>query len=450
MPSPSWYLVIGLVMLVIGLMSKTVPRAPVTNPMVFLLVGVVAGPMVLQTYHFNPLQQSNVLQTVTEVAVLLSLFTAGVKMPVPVTVWRWRRPALLAVVSMAITGAVMSVFAHYLLALSWGGALLLAGILAPTDPVLATDVQARHPGDRNRLRFSLTCEAGLNDGTAFPVVMLGLGLLGLHEIGVAGWSWLVNDVVWATGSGVALGAAAGYAMALVTHAMGADGSGGGEVVQDFLALGLIGVTYGVSTMIGALGFLAVFVAAVALRHGERVLSGLGAEPPRLQRPDRTFGHGNGGSGRAGCLTEGCLGFHEKLERLAEVVLVLLLGGSLFVSSWSWGAVGAALFLFLVARPIGVWLALWTTRMPRRQKHLTSWFGVRGIGSLYYLMVAIEAGPADELALQLLDTTLIAVTLSILLHGVSGKLLMDLGARQRTIPGPAPRSGVVGWAARRRA
>lgn len=449
MPTSAWYLVLGAVMLVIGLVTRTIPRVPLTNAIVFLSVGVIAGPTFLHAYHFNPIQQSGVLETVTEIAVLLSLFTAGVKMPVPFTGLRWRKPILLAVVSMAVTVAVMMVFAHFALALSWGGALLLAAILAPTDPVLATDVQTRHPGDRNRLRFSLTCEAGLNDGTVYPVFMLGLGLLGLHEIGVAGWSWLATDVVWAIGSGFALGLLAGYAVALVIHAVQSEQAGEG-VAQDFLALGLIGVTYGVSEMAGALGFLSVFVAAVALRHGERVLSGLGAEPPRLQwscREAEPRADEAGGSER---LTDGCLGFHEKLERIAEVVLVLLLGGSLFASSWSWSAVGIALFLFLVARPVGVWLALLSTRMPRRQKYLTSWFGVRGIGSLYYLMVAIGSGLPEELALQLLDTVLVVVILSILLHGVSGKILMNAGLQRRVVramaPAPVSRDGTVRWRA----
>lgn len=449
MPASAWYLVLGSVMLAIGLVTRTIPRVPLTNAMVFLSVGVIAGPTFLHAYHFNPLQQSNVLEAVTEVAVLLSLFTAGVKMPVPFTGLRWRKPILLAVVSMAVTVVVMMMFAHFALALSWGGALLLAAILAPTDPVLATDVQTRHPGDRNRLRFSLTCEAGLNDGTVYPVFMLGLGLLGLHEIGVAGWSWLVTDVVWAIGSGFALGLLAGYAVALVIHAVQSEQADDG-VAHDFLALGLIGVTYGGSVMVGALGFLAVFVAAVALRHGERVLSGLGAEPPRLRRPDRGTQARSDGLGGSECLTDGCLGFHEKLERIAEVVLVLLLGGSLFASSWSWSAVGVALFLFLVARPMGVWLAFLTTRMPRRQKYLTGWFGVRGIGSLYYLMVAIGSGLPEELALRLLDTTLVVVILSILLHGVSGKILTNVGLQRRAVramsPDPDSRGGAIRWRA----
>ncbi|MCP5260347.1 MAG: cation:proton antiporter [Rhodoferax sp.] len=122
---------------------------------------------------------------------------------------------------------------------------------------------------------------------------------------------------------------------------------------------------------------------------------------------------------------GSLVFKEHLERLSEVVLVLLVGGSLFLNSWSWDAVALALFLFCVARPASVFLGLAGQRSPLRIRGMTAWFGVRGIGSLYYLMYAIEHGLPEPLALQLVQLTLIVVTLSILLHGFSVKPLLGL-------------------------
>src|SRR4030067_1395 len=120
-----------------------------------------------------------------------------------------RTPILLASVSMAVSVALVPAFAYFLLGLPLGAGVLLGAILAPTDPVLATDVQTRHPGDRDPLRFTLTCEAGMNDGSAFPFVMLGMGLLGLHELGEFGLRWALGDVLWATGAGVVFGVAAG-------------------------------------------------------------------------------------------------------------------------------------------------------------------------------------------------------------------------------------------------
>jgi NhaP-type Na+/H+ or K+/H+ antiporter len=108
-----------------------------------------------------------------------------------------------------------------------------------------------------------------------------------------------------------------------------------------------------------------------------------------------------------------------------MVLVILLGGTLFLNSWSWAAVGLSLFLFLVARPVSVMLGTWGSGTPLRIRGLAAWFGVRGVGSLYYLMYAIQHGLPEPLALQLIQLTLIVVTMSILVHGTSVKPLLAL-------------------------
>lgn len=213
MSSAQWFLLVGGLLLSMGLSRPTLGRLPVTSAIIYLLVGLVVGPTVLNVFHFNPLKQSALLEVLTEAAVLISLYAAGVKMPVPVRRQRWLTPILLAVLSMTVTVGLVAAFAHYLLGLPLGAAVLLGAIVAPTDPVLATDVQIRHPGDRDQLRFTLTCEAGMNDGTAFPLVMLGLGLLGLHQLGDLGLRWLLVDVLWATAAGILVGVLCGVTLA---------------------------------------------------------------------------------------------------------------------------------------------------------------------------------------------------------------------------------------------
>ena len=161
-----WFLLVGGLLLVMGLTPSFIKRLPVTSAIIYLSIGLLVGPTLLNAFHFNPLKESALLEVLTEVAVLISLFAAGVKMPAPVRLDRWRTPLLLASASMALTVAMVAAFAHYVLGLSIGAAVLLGAIVAPTDPVLATDVQIRHPGDRDPLRFNLTCEAGMNDGSA--------------------------------------------------------------------------------------------------------------------------------------------------------------------------------------------------------------------------------------------------------------------------------------------
>ncbi len=410
MTTAAWFLLVGILLVLMGLTADAIKRLPVTSAIIYLAVGILIGPTVLHAFHFNPLKQAGLLEIITEAAVLLSLFTAGIKMPVPITFRRWLVPTLLAFVAMTMTVAVMAVFGYWLLGLPMGAAILLGAILAPTDPVLATDVQIRHPGDRDRLRFRLTCEAGMNDGSAFPFVMLGLGLLGLHELGPMGSDWLLQDVIWATLGAVVAGLACGSTIGHLVFFM-RKVKPGIDLWDDFLGLGLIGVTYGLSLWADTWGFLAVFFAAVALRQTEQRLTTSHQQASGTMASEAVAR----GSSR---ISDNTLPFKEQLERLSELVLVILVGGSLFLNSWSLRAVTTALVLFFLARPLGVFFSLSGTAVPWRQRIVLGWFGVRGIGSLYYLMYAIEHGIAENLALELVHVTLIVVTLSILLHGIS--------------------------------
>lgn len=424
MTTAQWFLFVGGLLLIMGVTPTLLKRLPITPAMLYLAVGLLMGPTVLDSFSFNPLKDSGLLEVLTEVAVLISLFSAGVKMPVPFSFRQWRAPMLLASLSMALTVGLVAAFGVWALGLPLGAAVLLGAIVAPTDPVLATDVQSRHPGDRDQLRFTLTCEAGLNDGSAFPFVMLGLGLLGLHELGDGLSRWLLVDVLWATAGGITIGVVSGVVLARLSWWL-RRAPQRHELLDDFLGLGLIGVVYGLSEWLQAWGFLAVFFAAVALRQTE----------VRLAARRVAIKVATNSSPIAGAevspvdpappsVSQGALVFKEHLERLSELLLVLLLGGALYLDSWSWPAVGFALFLFCVARPLSVLIGLIGTRTVTPARGMSAWFGVRGIGSLYYLMYAIQHGLPEPLALQLMHLTLIVVTLSILLHGISVKPLMN--------------------------
>ncbi|MDP1535279.1 MAG: cation:proton antiporter, partial [Rubrivivax sp.] len=377
MTASQWFLLIGALLLSMGLSASLLKRSPFTSAIVYLAVGMIVGPTVLHLFHFNPLKEAKLMEVLTEVAVLISLFSAGVKMPVPFTLARWRTPILLATASMAITVAAVAAFAHYVLGLPIGAGVLLGAIVAPTDPVLATDVQVRIPGDRDQLRFNRTCEAGMNDGSAFPFVVLGLGLLGLHDLGDFGLRWVLVDVLWATAAGIAIGVAAGVGLARLSAKL-RQAPYEHDLMDDFLGLGLIGVVYGVAVAVDAWGFLAVFFAAVALRQTELQQSKAAQRLEQLTPPEASALAPPALQPRPENLVSiGSLVFKEHLERLSEVVLVLLVGGSLFLSSWSWDAVALALFLFVVARPLSVFAALLGGRTPLRTKSMTGWFGVRG-------------------------------------------------------------------------
>ncbi len=427
MTTTYWFILIGCLMLARGLAATTISRLPVTSAIVYLSAGVILGPVVLGIFSFDAIKLSHVMETLTEIAVLISLFSAGVKMPVPITARRWGPSIRLAWLSMSITVGLVAAFGYYVLGLPLGAGVLLGAILAPTDPVLATDVQVRHAGDYDTLRFTLTSEAGMNDGSAFPFVMLGLGLLGANELGDFGWKWALVDVVWATLGAVAIGWAGGALLGKLGWAL-RNQDPKHEVLDDLVGLGLIAVVYGLCVVFKAWGFLAVFFAGVALRQTELLLGGAHKNRQGLLVPDDPKADPANDlvpdTPQPLTVSGESLVFKEHLERLSELTLVLLLGGMLTTQDWNWRTWGTALFLFFVARPLSVMLGLAGTDTTLRVRLIIGWFGVRGIGSIYYLMYAINHGLPASLSRDLIQITAIVVALSILVHGTSVKPLMD--------------------------
>lgn len=420
----AWFLIVGSLLILMGLRSSFLQRFQLTPTLVYLAVGVILGPSVVGAFHFNPLKQSHLLEVLAEIAVLVSLFVAGMKMPVPF-IWReWRIPVRLAFVAMTISVGLTAAFGFYVLALPLGAAILLGAVLAPTDPVLATEVQVRHMGDRDPLRFTLTSEAGMNDGTAFPFIVLGLLLLDAPASFEALGLWMLKDVLWSTLSALIVGLLLGRLLAHVVHRQRFTDIDD-RLLDDFLGLGLIGVVYGVCLFIESWGFLGVFAAALSFRHSELTLdpgesTAGGPEPTHAPPAQAEVSALQPGPQ----MSKGSLEFKESLERLSEVALVLLLGGMLFLDSWSVRAIGLALFLFVVVRPVSVLAGLIGSGAPMKLRLLIGWFGVRGIGSIYYLMFAIVAGLPEELAVELIHFTLIVIVLSIIVHGLTVKPMMS--------------------------
>ena len=420
-----WYSLIGVMLLLVVLGSATVKRAPISMSMVYLLLGWGFARMGWIT--LDPAEHGKTLEVLAEIAVIVSLFSAGLKLRKPLQSRLWRLPVILASGSMAITVALVVVCSVLLFSLPIGLAVLLGAILAPTDPVLASDVQVSNPGDADRLRFALTGEAGLNDGAAFPFVMLGLGLMGLHELGGGTWRWWTIDVLWAIAGGVAIGLLLGKAVGrLVVYLRSRHLETVGY--DDFLALGLIASSYGIAVALHTYGFLAVFAAGLALRTVERTLTGKEVPPDMSQVKGTAAQLASDEKHAPAFLAAAVLSFNEQLERLAELLLVLLTGALLSLVDFSWPVVGFALLLFLVLRPLAVAPFALASGMTRRQAAMVSWFGIRGIGSLYYLFYALNRGVAGEAADWMLQVVLCVVAASIVLHGISVTPIMQRYAK----------------------
>lgn len=427
-----WALIIGALLIVMALSGTALRRLPISTAMLYLAAGFGLGPAGLAVMSPNPMLYSDILERVAEAAVLISLFAVGLKLGLPLSNRGWGFPVRLATVSMTITVALIAAIAMLGLGYSSGTAVLLGAILAPTDPVLASDVQVLEASDRDRLRFSLTGEGGLNDGAAFPFVMLGLGLLGLHDLGTGGWRWLAIDVFWAIVGGLSIGAVLGTIIGrLVVYLRSRHQESVG--LDEFLALGLIALAYGVAVLSFASGFLAVFAAGLALqRVKERPREGSisAVQESGLQSSQANQALATDADYASAYMMQEVRGFNEQLERIAEVPVVLIIGAMLAYTHLPEGAIWFVLLLIAVVRPISVWLGLLGARVPRDQHMLISWFGIRGIGSIYYLMYAINHGLAHDPAQEIIALTLTVVTVSIVLHGISVTPLMGLYARKK--------------------
>ena len=417
-----WFVVTGALLISIALAGSVLKRLPLTASMFYLLAGACLGPWGANLLRPDALDDASIIEVLTEVAVIVSLFTAGLKLRLPPTDRRWRTALLLATVAMVLTMAGVAGFATTI-GMPLGAAVLLGAVLAPTDPVLASDVQVAHEHDAEPVRFSLTGEAGLNDGTAFPFVMLGLGLMGVHGLGAWGWRWVSIDLAWAVVAGLGIGTLCGAALGkLVIYLRRVHREAVG--LDEFLVLGLIAFSYGIALLVSAYGFLAVFAAGLSVRRIERQHSEVTA-PRDVEAAGHTAEEQATHPGTAPAhMARAVLAFNEQLERLGEFAVVIVIGAMLANVENAWTGIWMAVCLFVVIRPAATLLTLGRARLSRAQLAFIAWFGVRGVGSLYYLSYALSHGVSglDE-ARMLADITLIVIAGSIVLHGISVTPLM---------------------------
>lgn len=414
----NWFLVIGMVLVSMALVGSVVQRLPFTPAIVYLAFGYAMGS---GGTGLHPVLDAGLIRALAEIAVAISLFAVGLKLRLPLTRRAWRVPLALGLPAMVLTIVLLTVAARLICGLPWALALVLAAILAPTDPVLGADVQIERPGDRDYVRFGLTGEGGLNDGLAAPAVMLGLGFLGRYDLGSLGWHWFWFDCLWVPLGGLAVGWLLGlltWQLVLYLRSRHALAIG----LEEFLGFGVIGLAYGAAGLCQASGFLAVFAAGLALRNIERrhsLTARLNPETISLEDdgaatdPDRAAAH----------MARALLAFNAQAEHIVELGLVMVLGALLASIDFHWQAAALAAALFLVARPLAVLATLAGSQTTRFQAGLIAWFGIRGIGSVYYLGYVIEGGIDGADASRLADLVLTVVAISIVVHGISATPLM---------------------------
>ncbi|MGG6267371.1 cation:proton antiporter [Leptolyngbya sp. AN03gr2] len=387
-------LVIGLLLLMVTLGSGWIARLPLSYALIYLFVGIILSP-----YGFNLIQirpDANFLERIAEIVVLISLFSCGLKMSRPLQYGAWRSTIRLIGLLMPITIFAVAAIAHYVLRLDWGLSILLGAILAPTDPVLASEVQLEDPHDRDELRFGITSEGGLNDALAFPFVYFGI-----HWIENESWrswfhEWIAIDLVWAIFAGIVVGFLVAKAIKQIDKRLERFRTPD-DLMEDFVALSAIFITYALTELVNGYGFLAVFVAGIAMRR----------------RRNAEY-------------TQNQLHFIERIEKLAEIGTILLLGSMLRFEpmlKFAGDAFVIAFSLIFLIRPIGAWISTIGLKVHPATRWLYGWFGIRGVGSIYYLAYVFGHGLKGNDGEQIAWITFWTIVLSVLIHGVTSTPLM---------------------------
>jgi NhaP-type Na+/H+ or K+/H+ antiporter len=384
---------------------------------VYLALGfaAAAGIALLDAPWLDLEEDHQTVERLSELAVIVALFATGLRLDRRLT-WRaWRSTALLLAVVMPLTIGAIAAFGVLGMGLSAGAAIVLGAALAPTDPVLAGELGVGPPGERDETEpaFALTSEAGLNDGLAFPFLLLGLVVAaGASPSDVA--DWVGADVLYATVAGLAIGAVCGWALSALAARL-RERSLVDRELDGWAALGAVLAVYGLTQVAGGYGFLAAFAGGIAFRRRER-------------------DHAYNQAVHAGAAT---------VEKVLELAMILLLGSLVTVAGLEAPGVAGwmlAPLLLLLIRPAAVAAGLAGSPLGGRERAYVGWFGVRGVGSLYYAAAAVGAGvlSADE-ATTVLWTVVAVVMVSIVVHGVTGapltRRLLGEEALRREAPEP---------------
>jgi sodium/hydrogen antiporter len=416
MPDPYIAFLLGLGVIV--LLVAWLPLALKTMPVSFSIVcvGLGAGIFALGWLEFDPEPRTydTLLERLFEAVVIISLMGAGLKIDRRIGLRAWASTWRLLGIAMPITILAVAVLAVHALEFPLAMALLLGASLAPTDPVLASEVQVGRPraGDEDEVRFALTSEAGLNDGLAFPFVHLALvfalaaGASGAWPSLPALGEWVLVDVIWRVCAGVGVGWLVGRGLGWLTF--GASPTMLSGTRDGLVAIGATLVAYAGAEVCHGYGFLAVFVAALVLRDAER---------------NHEY-------------HEALHDFSEQTERVLMMLVLVLFGGAIVTglfASLAWTDYLVALAIVLLVRPLAGWLSLTGSGHPAQERGLIAFFGIRGIGSFYYVAYGINHGEFGS-SERLWAITGLVVLVSIVVHGISATPAMRWLDRRRRVGG----------------
>ena len=347
----------------------------------------------------NPVDFPKIWEMTSEICVVIGLFGVGIRID-RVRVWKnWQATVRLLAIAMPLTILALALVGMAAAGMTLAAGLLLGAVLAPTDPVLASDVQVGPPleGGEHPVRFALTTEAGLNDGLAFPFLYLAMSL-----VAAGGWSacllgeWLAIDVGYRIVVGISCGVVLGWLLAKLLFDFPRENALS-KTESGLVAFAGVLIIYGATELAEGFGFISVFIAGLTLRRSE------------TNHDYHTKLHD----------------FVEALERALTALLLVALGAAIpaLISYVTWQVCAIAAALLFVIRPVAAWLALSGTALQPRERRVVAFYGIRGIGSVYYLAYAATHIDLPD-APQLWAIVALTIVASTIIHGFTAGLAID--------------------------
>ncbi|MFA9188479.1 cation:proton antiporter [Flavobacterium sp. FBOR7N2.3] len=388
-----YLLAAGIITLLAALIPNIFQKKYLTPAIIYLLIGIGIAFAGGKYGNFDIMQHTNAIRHISEFVLIIALTNAGLKIKKPFSWQTWKYSFRLLLITMPLTIIGAAYLGWWLLSLAPAAAVLFGALISPTDPVLASELQTSRPSkkDLSKIRLGLTSEAGLNDGLAFPFTYFAI-YLAKNGLDYSQWigEWFYIEVLYKIAAGTIIGFLAGWFLYKLIFKI-TDESHHSNISRGILSLAITLLPYGLTELLGGYGFIAVFIAACTFSNQE----------DQIQHMDTLHD------------------FTEEIERIFVAFLFIFVGIYVYVSInelLDLMIIATALTVLLFIRPLSGWIALYKTDLSTFEKFALSFYGIRGVGSLFYMMYAFDKVTFPN-AYELIHVTTVIIVLSVFMHGI---------------------------------